>query len=407
MHSVLTANTLARMMRAGDSRRFRIDLAKNRTVILAGALEAAAQPPDYSAAFPATVKGRECVSLKNYSLNLILRAISRYLTWRFGLRVRGRDEIVREVVESLGDSTPMYIIRRDIESFYESVPIERVRGDLLHTAVLPIQPRLFIKAFFDKFCGAGGQGVPRGVGLSAIIAELAMKDVDSRIREIPGVYKYFRYSDDILIFSYLPPAEIASHLVQIIGPHMSFNESKAQDVSVVDSGANVVDCSFEYLGYRFSFRSQCGSSKPREVRLAISEKKINRMKTKVICSLKSFRKNHDMGLLRDRLTYASGNFYAYRRGARFIKQSRYARAGIYFNYHLCGTYRGSVFQRYDCRELKALDGFFQSMIKSAGLSGPFAHAIQKISFYKGYEKRMMVRFNPQRVQQITAAWRNA
>jgi hypothetical protein len=113
-----SAISLAKVIRAGDSHRFEIDLAKNREAIVASAVTAANEKTiDFSPSYTAKVNSRPCVSLKNYSVCLALRSISTHLARKFFLRLMNRDEIVLGVVRALNDAGPMYIIRRDISLF--------------------------------------------------------------------------------------------------------------------------------------------------------------------------------------------------------------------------------------------------------------------------------------------------
>ena len=45
-------------------------------------------------------------------------------------------------------------------------------------------------------------GLPRGLNISATLAELYMKDFDHNIVTTDGVFYYSRFVDDIIIFSY-------------------------------------------------------------------------------------------------------------------------------------------------------------------------------------------------------------
>lgn len=311
----------------------------------------------------------------------------------------------------------MYIIRRDISSFYESIPTGNIRALLYRNVYIPAQVRHFIHVYFSTLCPPN-KGVPRGLGVSAIIAELAMGDVDKKIRDIDGVYKYFRYSDDILIFCYRDPIRVSKSVANAFTPiGLAFNKRKSEIVSVNCEKAEHKELvGFEYLGYRFSFYNHIGDSKPRQINVSIAEKKIKRLKSRIICSFKAYAKHQNFGLLLDRLRFLSSNYFAYRSGVTTIKTSPYVRSGIYYNYTLCGTYKASAPKKHSCNELKALDAFFHDLLK--GKNSTFSHLfsapasaaqlaeLEKVSFFKGYDKKMTVKISPDRVNLIKAAWRN-
>ncbi len=311
----------------------------------------------------------------------------------------------------------MFIIRRDISSFYESISVSRTRDFLELNAHVPARIRNYLRSFFSTFCDAG-KGVPRGVGLSTVISELAMRDLDLKIRQIPGVYKYFRYSDDILIFSHSNPLPIEVSLFEAFKKEgFIFNDKKSYVVCVdCKEKTKVRRVHVEYLGYKFSFGNGFGDEKARKVEVSISERKITKIKTRLICSLKRYKLDGDFLLLLDRIKFIASNYFAYRSGAASIKTSKFVKSGIFYNYRLCGEYSGLKREAHFCRELKALDGFYLSLLKgkSSDFSSLFASTVgvrrlktlEKISFFKGYEKKITVRFRPERVQQIKSAWRN-
>lgn len=43
-------------------------------------------------------------------------------------------------------------------------------------------------------------GLPRGLGISAVLSELRMKYFDLSLRRVEGVYYYARFVDDIIVF---------------------------------------------------------------------------------------------------------------------------------------------------------------------------------------------------------------
>lgn len=418
MHRIFTDGGFGRVIRAGDSRRFNIDLKSNREAIVTLAISSANTGAiSFEPIYKSTVKQRQCFSVKNYSHVLILRAITLFLSRRFRINPRSRDSMVKEVIETLSDSTPMHIIRRDIQSFYETLPIDSVKEQVLYSTFVPIRIKEFIKVFFNTFSSTS-KGVPRGMGLSSIVSELAMRKTDRQIREINGVYKYFRYSDDILIFSTVPAEQIAEQLLEVLPKGMQFNLSKSSETATSEpKKGSAKTISVEYLGYKFSFLNHFGDSQPRKVLVSISERKLTKLKSKIICVFKSFSKTKDFYLLRDRVAFLASNYFAYRKGANTVRDSPYAKSGIYYNYHLCGEYQGEKRFAHDCSDLKAIDGFYNSLLRGSSssfrslflgtLGAAHLKVMREISFYKGYQEKMMVRFGSDRVSKIKSAWRNA
>lgn len=104
-------------------------------------------------------------------------------------------------------------------------------------------------------------------------------------------------------------------------------------------------------------------------------------------------------------------------GISAVKTSSHIKSGIYYSYRQCGAYAAYKIGSYDCRELKGLDGFYFSLIKSTrsqffwilkGRLSPQQYSeLSSISFFAGFDKRIAIRLTPSRVRDIKAAWKNA
>jgi hypothetical protein len=413
--SVLSARAFARVIRAGDSQRFAVNLKTERSALIDAAVNTALQVPATLPEFHATVlRGKPCVSYSDFSTNLILRSIARHLQQRLAIRPPNRDQIVLGVIQSLMDSTPMYVMRRDISSFYEHIPISPLRDRLLYDTASSLQIRAFLRAYFDQHCGERECGLPRGVGLSAILAEIAMRDFDQQVREIPGVYKYYRFSDDIIVFAFSSHDSVAEKLSQALPGGMRFNVSKSHDLDLSGTArTGQASVSFDYLGYSFAVTPIPKGSHSRTVSVRIASGKLNRIKTRIILSLNDHRRDRNFFLLRDRVRFLTSNYRLRRSGVSSVS-STHILSGIFFNYRHCGDYvsRGQKFKftPSSANELKALDGFFHSLIKGRGssfssmLTPLQKQLLSKYSFFQGYSRRILARYSNERVGEIKSAW---
>ncbi|WP_218018162.1 antiviral reverse transcriptase Drt3a [Sphingomonas azotifigens] len=427
---IFTFKRLSRLVRSGDSQRFGLELEKDgETIVGQIATNAAARLISMSAFVTAKVKKKDCVAYNAYPENLVLRAIANYIARRFKVITSSRDRIVRGVTEALYDRTPIYVIRRDLSSFYETIPLEPVRSRLLYDTAISRTIRHYLKEFYDTHCAGKTHGLPRGIGLTTILVELAMEPFDRDIRAIPGVYRYFRYSDDMLIFAFKDQAGVAKKIDDAIAnlPGMKFNASKS-DMKSFDGEMNPLDAkkqpipapstaSFDFLGYSFKAEQRVRRDKPRVVWLSIAEKKVKLIKTRIFLSLKAFEENGDSQALVDRLCVLSGNYRINRRGVHAIRRSRFIYAGIYYNYWRCGEYRNGnhVPTTPDC--LSDIDNFMHGFL--SGKASPFGAKIaatltpaqkarlKRLSFARGFEGKRMVRIPFNRFSKLKAIWRNA
>jgi len=413
---VFSARTISRAMRAGDSHRYGVDVFADGPGIaeqLSGDIVSRIVSLAHFRAGRA--RGKDCVTYPDYGRSLTLRVLATYIAKRFRITPPNRDRIVSGVVEAMMDATPYTVIRRDVRSFYESINAGALRERLIYDTSLPRIVRHFLTQYFDTHCPPGQAGLPRGVGLSGILAELAMEHFDRRIRSLPGVYRYFRYSDDIVVFCYDRAPSIEQEMEQAIPTGMTFHRTKRAAVSFADKGR--AERCLDYLGYRFSTENGTGARTPRTIEVSISPDKIKRVKTRVILSLKSYKKHGDTSLLIDRMKLLSSNYQLQRHGVSFWGARKRVRSGIYYNYRRCGLYAGSEFTPKCPSSLSSLDNFTHHLLRSphsefhtrlrAEMNTHQWRQLGKVSFRLGFQSKRLVRQSYARLAQVRKAWRNA
>ncbi|MEW9275138.1 antiviral reverse transcriptase Drt3a [Gluconobacter oxydans] len=426
-YTVFSVGGLAQVVRAGDSRRFKIDLKNDRNAIIADAsVNALAGEIKLNTFHTTSLRGHLCVSYSDYSSALVLRSVARHLKRRLRVRMPDRSQAVRGVITSLLDATPMTVIRCDIKSFYETIPVAPVREKLLYDTASSALVRDYLRQYFDCHCASSTCGLPRGAGLSAILAELAIRPFDERVRAIRGVYRLFRYADDIIVFASGPPEPIMSQMKAALPKGMRFNKSKS---FLVDLNAGPLGKGqperprkeIEYLGYLFSVEDASGNSRSRKLSVTIAPKKIKRLKSKIILSLHDYARSYDHKLLFDRLSFISSNYMVKKTGHTLTSGIDHIKSGIFYNYPLCGQYKVNsrselIRTTTNLHELKALDGMFRSLVTGRrsefkphlrGHAPPgFCERLLSLSFSKGYTEKMLIRVTPSRVAEIKRAWRN-
>lgn len=419
-YNVFSERSFAAIIKPADPNRFRINLSRDRERHLTDAVNEAQSGNPRLAPFKTRVlRDKTYISYERFNDHLALRAVSRHLQNRFRLRIPSREAIVRAVIESLTDNTPLFVIRRDISSFYESIPVCDLEKMILKDTRTSSSVKGYISKYFDQHCRSGPHGLPRGIGLTAILSEIFMTGFDKAIKKIDGVYRYYRFCDDILIISTRNIPDIDDVISDLLPSSMKLNRNKSQNHSVSTKGGFCQSTGLDYLGYNFSLTQPKGKSS-RTVRVSINNNKINRIKTKIILSLHRFSRDHNFDLLLKRIKYISGNYIVYRNQS-MQKEATHVRSGIFYNYRLCGEYtikHGSELHFADpfLRELRSLDGFYFSLL--GGPSSSFKAHLQRhltaaqqnklreISFLKGYQKRMLVRLSPHEVSKIKEVWKH-
>lgn len=173
--------------------------------------------------------------------------------------------------------------KTDIKSFYDNINHEilikiiksrvkskKVIGLIKSSLKTPTVPINYKKK--DKSKYKREYGVPQGLAISNILANIYLKEIDSKLKNI-GI-KYIRYVDDILIFIDENDTSNIEEKVEIIlsDYHLLLNKSKTEcQLSHVD---------FEYLGYLIS-----------PSRTSIKESNVERFITAVAAKFSSYLHN--------------------------------------------------------------------------------------------------------------------
>ncbi len=133
-----------------------------------------------------------------YAINQIGRNISRI----YKVKQANRNQIVSQLKDCLSDGFPYHVIKLDVQSFYESIDhsalISKLKADqLLSATTLRLVEHLLWD--YAQLAGTAGKGLPRGIGISALLSELFMRDFDRNVSSLPEVAFYARYVDDIVV----------------------------------------------------------------------------------------------------------------------------------------------------------------------------------------------------------------
>lgn len=414
MRNPYSASAIQRCVRGSDSRDFNINLAEDRSDILEAALaDSIAEPSHISNPEAMRVGDRWCYFYRDYSAHLIVRATSRYLSQRFRVTAPNRDRVVQAVIEGMCEGAPFHVIRRDIRSFYENIPTSDLRNRLLFDTAIPKQLRRHLSAYF-AIAPDAEKGLPRGIALTTILAELAMHEFDQNVRSLPGVYRYFRYSDDILIFCTCDPKTIEPMLGAALPKGMWFNQAKCSTSSFVNENPSHTD-GFDYLGYHFQAETVSPKKgKPRSCEVSIASIKIKKMKTRIALSLRKYD-GIKHNLLLYRMRYLSGNYRVRMLPGHFDMGRQFTRSGIYFNYKRCGLYSGPKYTSTPRTELMALDWYFHRLLFSsksvyagnisANVPPATLAQLRSISFNKGHTDKIFARVPKGRSSEVKLAWK--
>lgn len=360
-------------------------------------------------------RGKEEFTLKEtrasfYAMKQLLYNMKR----TFKIEMPGRHQIMASIKPLMNMKMPIFIIRTDINSFYESIPQEHLLQKVYDNSLLSFKSKSFIKQVFQAYesikddnITPAGVGIPRGIGISAMLSEVYMQDIDKKIKSKAEVIYYARYVDDIfIIFTSLDGHNSLNDYYKDL--KKEFKSIGLELKSIGDRKCKLIayrpdafkDTQFDYLGYKLNL------SKPSKELITVyslSDKKNDKLKEKIDNAFKHFEtlSKKDIKAARrdllDSLDYITGNI-------RLSNSKKRAKAGLYYNNVLLD-------------DLSELDQFTQLLHKHpiSPNAGSFSDSaerqkfitalqkrIDKIDFRQRWEERKMYKFSMARIADISS-----
>lgn len=319
----------------------------------------------------------------------INKMVQRNINRLYKVKQSDRSRIVSGVRDAINNRFPLEIVRTDIEAFYESVDRAAISRKLDEDHLLSLSSKRYIRQILSEYGRLSGRdhGIPRGVGVSAYLAELYLRTVDSGIRGIPGLVFYGRYVDDIIaIFAPPPTGRPASYLTEVakvIQAHGLL--ANLQKTSHFEAPA--IPARFEYLGYRFS-RTKDGC------RISPSASKVWKYRRRVTLSFDDYFKAQQSNPRRAhrqliaRMKFLTGN-------TRLSNSKSHAVTGIYYNNASAN----------DIYIFGCLDKFLHRKL-AAITSTQLRARLMPMSFSRGFNHRHFHQFTATQIGAIVKAWKH-
>lgn len=324
----------------------------------------------------------------------ISKKIQKNIRETYKVRQSSRYAILSQLINLLEDNCPKYVIRTDIKNFYESIPqkilLEKINNDYL----LSIKTKKFINQILESYNGLTGQtdsstaiGVPRGIGISAYLSELFMRNVDNQIQELDDLIYYARYVDDIIAI-FVPQSKnvddnylknylsLIKKIVESEG--LNLNKDKTKEYKLFDA-LNYIRFNtkspktIQYLGYEIGSKKK---NKKVVLDIKLSGKKLSKYFDRIRLSFEYFskKKHHnrkkEFKLLSARIKYLTSN-------TKLRNNKDNVFVGIYYS---------NPFLNSD-ESLEELQAELEENINQAELTDKQKRKIKAYSFIDGFKKR--------------------
>jgi len=344
--------------------------------------------------------GKKAYSVRDIGKKLVLRRLSNVYRITYGIKVKPRNQIVREIKDMLREASGYRLYRFDIKHFFESCDLSDLQNDM--EIKVPGVSSVIFKNLINSYNKMGGVGLPRGIETSPILSEIILREFDESINFNEDTYYYCRYVDDIVILTtgLEDEVEFENALSGMLPNGLEFNQTNDK-YRVIDAGCQKDkgnNFEFSFIGYKF--KVDLDNKRKRSVSVDISNNTEKKIKTKLSIALLDFSRNKDERLLEDRIKFLTTN-----RKIKNRKSGDNIQSGIYYDYPMID---------YPSKSLVSLDRFlkfnttnFKSRIsKKVGftLSTTFSNRIQRYSFLRGHKFRIFTNFSPERIGRICRKW---
>ncbi len=330
--------------------------------------------------------------------NLLVRKICKNVGGIYKVKQANRNAIIRQVRSLMKAPCELYVLRLDIHHFYESIDGAKLIEQLKVDGKVNAQTIVYIEQIFDSAGALGITGLPKGVGVSAVFSEMAMKHFDYSINRLEGVYYYARFVDDMILFCNSQDVMETAYVsikatLQEMG--LGLNEIKTNKWIQNSTARSCSIGALEYLGYSFARKGIDGA-----LQVSIAKNKIKKIKTRIVRSFVAYMRHPDYTVLHKRMRYLSGNLKIN------VSNSVLPQCvGLYYNYRYIDENSPS---------LNELQAFYQNLLHCKkgrlgmallrNLSPVEYVALCRCSFVQGFRQKISHSFTRSEIKQITRIW---
>lgn len=356
------------------------------------------------------LRGKPTYQIEHLEHALVLRKFSRNIKKITKVQQSDRNTIIKSLKQLLSEGHHFRIYKLDLKNFYESIDRSGIEAQLRRDGGLA-PPTLHVFQFIHTVLTAKGiAGLPRGLSVSAVLSEYAMRSFDQVVKSLDNVYYFARYVDDIVVIT-TGEENKKSFLKRIrkslpLGVALNHNKTRILDfnqLAVNKTTQQVIEGELDFLGYRFMIHKilKDNRARSRKVYADISLNKIKRFKSRIILSALQFIKDRNYRDFRDRLRVLSGNYNVY----DFDKKIR-RNVGVFFNYRFLDL--DSSFA------LIELDDFIKKLVLgrvgkiSLALNGLLSpnqrRDLLKLSFKQSFTTQSFSYFEINRLTHLVGCW---
>ena len=354
-----------------------------------------------------------CLDSSSHAMFFAAKQLQYNIHKTFKVKQANRNSILSCIKSLLETRRPISVIRTDISSFYESIDQKLLLNRIEDNTLLSPKSRAFIKAILNQYnniknasTSAADKGIPRGVGISAYLSELYLKDLDTNIKSRPEVMFYARYVDDIfIILSCVPVGQTIETYYQ--GLTASFAELGLSLKQPNDGSGkcqlitfnNDISIEVQYLGYRIVLSR---TKDKLSVIFNMLPNKVDKIKKKIDAAFLHFENLSKINIhdarkdLIDSLNFITGNF-------SLCKSKANVKIGLFYNNSLLDS-KSDLDELTNYLHGKIINPYFLLFHGNYGSRMTYISNLRKriesFDFSKRWTDKNMYKFTLSRLKQI-------
>ncbi len=235
------------------------------------------------------------ISIPTIRDKIVQKAVFEVLHSIYGANAHFLHQIIYQIREVVAEGTFDCVLRLDVSDFYPSVKHERLlreikkkirKKELIHLIKNSIsQPTVATPN--RKLKKANAKGIPQGLSISNILANIYMTPIDARYSN-SSTYRYFRYVDDILILCASNDMQSILHDITASCEDLGL-VLHSKEAEPAKTSAGKIDAGFTYLGYEFD-----------NSKISVRKKSVQKIRETIVKSLTNYKysSTQDLNLLK-------------------------------------------------------------------------------------------------------------
>ena len=309
----------------------------------------------------------------------------------FKVKQSDRYEITSQLAIILDDGIEKFIYRTDVADFYESIP-EKAFKYILKENLLSKKNKQLLRHIMEQYYSKIGsrRGVPRGIGLSAYLAEIYMRQFDRQVSMMKDLVFYRRYVDD-MIFVFVPSshknmATYVGHIDKLFEEYELQKNKEKSRACELKYYPNKTSYKFDYLGYNFYYK--------KSLSICLSSKKFSKIIARMDAAIaeynasKARNKRKADRLLCRRIKYLTSNTKLHNRKSKVL-------VGIFFSNPLVNN---------DAK-LQQLDMELEKRLKNLNFTEAQKPFFANLSFKSGFESKKITLLSPEDLKEVCRCWK--